>query len=90
MRITVVAKNKGYELRFIEFIAPAGWTISSFYQLFKDSSICIGCFDSHDEAVLRLQNPHLLEEQLIEKPLEFFLGERILIGLNELTEGVLK
>ncbi|MEN0036751.1 MAG: hypothetical protein AAGC78_06770 [Cellvibrio sp.] len=90
MRTTVIANNKNYEVRHIEFIAPAGWTVSSFYQVVKSSSICIGCSDSGHEALLWLQNPQLLEDKFIEKPSDFFLGEKILIGLDELVEGALK
>ncbi len=90
MRITTIANNKKYEVRLIEFIAPAGWTITSFYQLIKSNAGCIGCFDSCAEALLGLQNPQLINDRFIEKPLDFFLGERILIGIDELAEGIQK
>lgn len=90
MLTTILTKNEKYEVRLIEFIAPAGWTITSFYQLIKVPGVCLGCTDSYDEALLYLQNPQLIENKFIEKSNEFFLGEKILISADELAAGVLK
>lgn len=90
MQTTTIDKNEKYELRLIEFIAPAGWTITSFYQLIRVPDICLGCTNSYDEALLLLKNPQLAEGNFIEKSHEFFLGEKILISVAELAAGILK
>lgn len=90
MQTTIIDKSEKYELRLVEFIAPAGWTITSFYQLIKAPDICVGCTNSYNEALLLLKNPQLIEENFIEKSDEFFLGEKILISVDELTAGIMK
>ncbi len=89
MQITTVASKDSYEVRLYEFISPSGRTITSFYQLMKCPDVSLGCFDSLEDVVLKLQNPELIEAKIIEKPCEYFLGERTLIGKDELISGVL-
>lgn len=90
MRTTTIANNGKYEVRLFEFITPTGWTITSFSQLIKIPDIVLGCFDTYDEALLWLQHPQQLEERFIEKPYDFFLGEKVLISADELATGILK
>jgi len=52
MRVTSIANDDKYEVRLIEFIAPACWTITHFYQLIKSPNICLGCTNSYHEALL--------------------------------------
>lgn len=89
MKTTIIDKNEKYTLRLIEFIAPAGWTITSFYQLIKAPSICLACTNSYDEALFFLKNSQFFEEDSIEKSREFFLGEKVLISADELAAGIL-
>ncbi|OZY86045.1 hypothetical protein CBP51_03165 [Cellvibrio mixtus] len=89
MQITTVASKDNYEVKLFEFKSPSGRTITSFYQLMKYPGISLGCFDSLEDVLLKLENPELIEANLIEKPSEYFLGERILIGKDELISGVL-
>jgi len=55
----------------------------------KRPGISLGCFDSLEDVLLKLQNPDLIEANLVEKPHEYFLGERVLIDKDELISGVL-
>lgn len=89
MRITTIATKEKYEIRLFEFISPAGQMITSFYQLMRIPKVSLGCFDTLEEVMLKLQNPELIEANFIEKPYEYFLGERILIDRDELISGVL-
>jgi hypothetical protein len=89
MQITTIAGKDNYEVRLYEFISPAGRTITFFYQLTKFPDISLGCFDSLEDVLLKLKNPESIQSNLIEKPCENFLGERILIDKDELISGVL-
>lgn len=90
MRITVIATYKGYEVRFFEFIAPSGRTVTSFFQIIKSPNIPLGCFDLLEDAMLRLEDPDLIAANVIEKPLEYFLGEKVVISSDELSAGIIR
>lgn len=51
MNISIVSSSATHEIRFFEFIAPAGWTITSFFQVVEKPDTGIGCVDSFDEAL---------------------------------------
>jgi hypothetical protein len=89
MRISCITSNAEYEIKFYEFISPSGITVTSFYQVIKSPDFSLGCFDTLDEALMQFQNPKP-ENDFIERSAEFFLGEKILISADELSEGVLR
>lgn len=74
MRISTIADTNNYEIRFYEFIAPAGWTITSFFQVVAKPDFILGCFDTLDAAMSQLENSTSIEINRIEKPVSFFLG----------------
>lgn len=74
MRISTVADTNNYEIRFYEFIAPAGWTITSFFQVIAKPDYSLGCFDTLDAAMSQFEPPTPIEISCIEKPVSFFLG----------------
>jgi hypothetical protein len=51
LKISIITSNATHEIRFFEFIAPAGWTITSFFQVVEKPDIGIGCVDSFNEAL---------------------------------------
>ncbi|OZY86068.1 hypothetical protein CBP51_03280 [Cellvibrio mixtus] len=89
MRVATIADKDNYEVRLYEFISPSARMITSFYQLVRLPNTSLGCFELLEHVLLKLENPELVEVDFIEKPYEYFLGERILISKHELTSGIL-
>ncbi|MEN0036770.1 MAG: hypothetical protein AAGC78_06865 [Cellvibrio sp.] len=89
MRVTTVFTKGKYEIRLFEFISPAGRIITYFFQLHRAPGVSLGSFNTIEEPMLLLQNTDLVERSFIEKSAEYFLGDRVLIGKDELISGVL-
>ena len=51
MKISIVSSTDTHEIRLFEFIAPAGWTITSFFQIVEKPDTGIGCVDTYHEAL---------------------------------------
>lgn len=74
MNISTVANTEKHEIRLFEFIAPAGWTITSFFQVVAKPDFSLGCFDTLEAAMNQIENPISIERACLEKPVSFFLG----------------
>lgn len=51
LNISVVGSTDTHEIRLFEFIAPAGWTITSFFQVIEKPDTGICCVDTYHEAL---------------------------------------
>jgi hypothetical protein len=74
MKISSVANTEKHEVRFFEFISPAGLTVTSFFQVVAKPDFSLGCFDTLEAAMSQLENPISIEIACVEKPVSFFLG----------------
>lgn len=66
MKITVVAATPSHEIRFHEFVAVNGRTITSFFQIVEKPDIGIGCFDKYEDAYELMSNPPVRTKSLVE------------------------
>lgn len=65
MNISIVSSTDTHEIRFLEFIAPTGWTITSFFQIVEKPDTGIGCADTYQEALCLLGYPSGNDEAYI-------------------------
>lgn len=57
MKISIVTSTNTHEIRLYEFIAPAGWIITSFFQIVEKPNTGIGCVDTYHEALEAIGDP---------------------------------
>lgn len=74
MNISIVSSTATHEIRFFEFIAPAGWTITSFFQVIEKPDSGIGCVDTYHEALKLIGYPVCNEKACIQAAYLFAIG----------------
>ncbi len=74
MRISIVGSTSTHEIRFFEFRAPSGWTITSFFQIVEKPDTGIGCVDTFHEALELINYPSSKAKAYIEATYPLSLG----------------